>query len=123
VTAKKLSEQLDAIVDGTDDTGEIDLRKDKFPVDVLVGTPVKIMELIRGRGWDRLQGELQVDEEGKPPKLRRGRDKMPGVGRWRSEPTLGLQNVEWVVVDEADVLFGMWRDSPYMRLLTCLCIM
>ncbi|KAF9445256.1 P-loop containing nucleoside triphosphate hydrolase protein [Macrolepiota fuliginosa MF-IS2] len=102
VTAKKLSEQL---VSGDDAVGELDVKKGGFPVDILVGTPVKIMELIRGRGWDRLQGELELDEEGRLPKLRRGRDKMPGVGRWKKEPGLGLENVEWVIVDEADVLF------------------
>ncbi|KXN80798.1 ATP-dependent RNA helicase MRH4, mitochondrial [Leucoagaricus sp. SymC.cos] len=104
VTSKKLSEQLDAVVSGADGVGEFEIGKDKHPVDILIGTPVKIMEMIRGRGWDRLQGELKPDEEGNLPKLRRGRDKMPGVGRWRTEAALGLQNVEWVVVDEADVL-------------------
>lgn len=106
VTAKKLSELLDDMTSGSDDFGELEIKKDKYPVDLLVGTPVKIMELIRGRGWDRLQGELTPDVDGKFPKLRRGRDKMPGVGQWKAESTLGLENVEWVVVDEADVLFG-----------------
>lgn len=112
VTAKKLAEQLDAIMGG--DTGELDVRKDKFPLDILVGTPVKIMEMIRGRGWDRLHGGIKPDEEGNLPKLRRGRDKMPGVGHWRREPELGLENVEWVIVDEADVLFGMSFRHPVL---------
>jgi len=30
---------------------------------------------------------------------------MVGFGKWRSKPELGLANIEWVVVDEADVLF------------------
>ncbi|KAJ3575533.1 hypothetical protein NP233_g1038 [Leucocoprinus birnbaumii] len=105
VTAKKLSEQLDAFVDGTGDLGELDLKKDTQAVDVLFGTPVKVMELIRGRGWDEVEGELKPDEEGKMPKLRRGRDKMPGGRGWKGEPKMGLENVEWVIVDEADVLF------------------
>ncbi|XP_006457418.1 hypothetical protein AGABI2DRAFT_123286 [Agaricus bisporus var. bisporus H97] len=105
VTAKKLAEQLDALTAGGDPFGEMNMGKDSFPVDILVGTPVKLMEMVRGRGWDRLHGRLEADEEGNLPKLRRGRDKMPGVGRWKKEPELGLKNVEWVIVDEADVLF------------------
>jgi ATP-dependent RNA helicase MRH4 len=108
VTAKKLSEQLDAVVGGAgaDEVGELDIEKDTIPVDILIGTPMKIMEMIRGRGWDRLQGMLEPDEEGNFPKLRRGRDKMPGVGKWQDQQGLGLENVQWVVVDEADVMFG-----------------
>jgi ATP-dependent RNA helicase MRH4 len=106
VTAKKLSEQLDAIAGGADLFGELNIGKGDIAVDVLVGTPVKLMEMVRGRGWDRLKGRLEVDEDGNLPKLRRGRDKMPGIGRWKKEPELGLKNVEWVIVDEADVLFG-----------------
>lgn len=117
MSAKKLAEQLDAVVSGDDAIGELDMKEDKFPVDVLVGTPVKIMEMIRGRGWDRLDGELEADEEGNLPKLRRGRDKMPGVGRWRKEPELGLENVEWVIVDEADVLFGAYFQIISIPLL------
>ncbi|KAJ7593598.1 P-loop containing nucleoside triphosphate hydrolase protein [Mycena floridula] len=69
-------------------------KTSSFPVDVVVGTPMKVMEMVRGRGWDR--------------KLRCGRDvgKMPGPGKWTTgKPEMGLGNVEWVVVDEADVLF------------------
>ena len=81
-----------------------------FPVDMLVGTPMKIMEMIRGRGWDRAEEkEKEEGEEGEEVdgrKLRRGRDKMPHHATWRSSQELGLHNVEWVVVDEADVLFG-----------------
>ncbi|KAF4609911.1 hypothetical protein D9613_010248 [Agrocybe pediades] len=91
------------------------------PVDVLVGTPVKILEMVYGRGWDRLETpppsstpaneledpELDLDPETDEPtkKLRRGRDKIPHFGKWKHRPELGLANVEWVVVDEADVLF------------------
>ncbi|KAF7300706.1 hypothetical protein HMN09_00956400 [Mycena chlorophos] len=81
------------------------------PVDVLVGTPMKVMEMVRGRGWDRdaeLGKELSSLRESatdKGPKLRRGRDSLPGVGTWRSSPELDLSTIEWVVVDEADVLY------------------
>ena len=43
--------------------------------------------------------------------LRRGRDKMVGFGKWRSKPEMGLANVEWVIVDEADVIFGVYDYS------------
>ncbi|KAF9036529.1 hypothetical protein BDP27DRAFT_1348096 [Rhodocollybia butyracea] len=60
------------------------------PVDVLVGTPMKLLEMVFGRGWDREEKD-QYDAKGK---------------RWpRAKPEMGLANIEWVVVDEADVLF------------------
>ena len=94
--------------------GEFEITKSSHPVDILVGTPMKVLEMVHGRGWDRIEGEeeadkeLQADVEGEKPvkKPRRGRDKMVGFGKWRSKPELGLANIEWVVVDEADVLFG-----------------
>ena len=33
---------------------------------------------------------------------------------WRSRHELGLANNEWVVVDEADVLFGGFYLIPFM---------
>lgn len=90
--------------------GEFEVRKERgtFPVDLVVGTPMKLLEMVRGRGWDRKEGEAEAEEqvEEEQTKLRRGRDKMVGFGKWRSQPEMGLANVEWVVVDEADVLFG-----------------
>ncbi|CAK5274273.1 unnamed protein product [Mycena citricolor] len=87
------------------------------PADVLVGTPMKIMEMVFGRGWDR---EVQLgggasESDTKPgergPRLRRGRDNVPGFGQWKSRPELDLSQIEWVVVDEADVLF----DSDFQE--------
>ncbi|KAF5309553.1 hypothetical protein D9619_012469 [Psilocybe cf. subviscida] len=103
------------------------------PVDVVVGTPMKLLEMVRGRGFDaldeagalaRAEEEIErderareaaaADEEGgggdqdgkKYRKVRRGRDRVVHFGKWKSgAPELGLKNVEWVVVDEADVLF------------------
>jgi ATP-dependent RNA helicase MRH4 len=106
-TASKMAAQFDAMVG----EGEFEVKKDKFPVDVVVGTPMKLMEMVRGRGWDRKEGEEEENEEegGRTP--RRGRDKMIGFGKWRSKPEMGLANVEWVIVDEADVLFGVYDYS------------
>ena len=95
-----------------DASGEFQVGKGSHPVDLLVGTPMKLLEMVRGRGWDRKEipeeqeAEEDVEDEEHSRKPRRGRDKMIGFGTWRSKPELGLANVEWVVVDEADVLFG-----------------
>ena len=106
-TASKMAPQFDTMVG----EGEFEVKKDKFPVDVVVGTPMKLMEMVRGRGWDRKEGEEEENEEEGGRTLRRGRDKMVGFGKWRSKPEMGLANVEWVIVDEADVLFGVYDHS------------
>ena len=84
------------------------------PVDLLVGTPMKLLEMERGRGWnweDRAReralriGKAKTEEHedvGEEP----GANKEPAREFWVDEPEMGLQNVEWVVVDEADILFG-----------------
>ncbi|KAF6752078.1 RNA helicase [Ephemerocybe angulata] len=100
VSASEMAAQFDNLMKGGD--GEFSVSKDPHPVDLVVGTPMKIMEMIKGRGWDRK--EIQEGEEVDPSSLRRGRDKMVGFGKWKSKPELGLENVEWVIVDEADVL-------------------
>ncbi|PBK71254.1 P-loop containing nucleoside triphosphate hydrolase protein [Armillaria solidipes] len=91
----------------------------RFPVDVVVGTPMKLLELIKGRGWERRignetpkaqeesteEGEEKKDEEFQR-KPRRGRDLgVVPTGTLGAAPEMGLANVEWVIVDEADVLF------------------
>ena len=84
--------------------GEFDIRRSKVRgLDVLVGTPSKVLEMIRGHGWNwdaarrDVEDSWDVDEKGR--KIRR---KEFIVG----QPQVGLHRVEWVVVDEADVLFG-----------------
>ncbi|KAG6915195.1 hypothetical protein DXG01_012791 [Tephrocybe rancida] len=104
-TARQMVSQIKS----NDASGEFQMKeRSGFPVDVVVGTPMKLLEMIRGRGWDRKEFDAEEvpenpDELG--PKPRRGRDKIVGFGKWRSKPEIGLANVEWVVVDEADVLF------------------
>jgi ATP-dependent RNA helicase MRH4 len=81
--------------------GEFAVHHQARDVDVLVATPNKALEMVRGRGW---QGPPKHDDgEAVDPALAR---KEWTVGR----PEMGLANVEWVVVDEADVLFG--RSLP-----------
>jgi ATP-dependent RNA helicase MRH4, mitochondrial len=110
-TSSKMSSKLSDISAGP--LGEFQFTKSTHPVDILVGTPMKVLEMVHGRGWDRKEAEEEGDEEvqtgvakEEAVKPRRGRDKMVGFGNWRSKPELGLANIEWVVVDEADVLFG-----------------
>lgn len=104
VSASEMAAQMESLMSGG--SGEVSISKDSHPVDVLVGTPMKVMEMLRGRGWDRR--EMAEGEVFDPKSVRRGRDKVVGHGRWRSKPELGLENVEWVVIDEADVLLGEW---------------
>ena len=94
-------------------TGEmvIGQSKSRHPVDVMVGTPMKLLEMVRGRGWDRRPQEEEKEEKSEEAededeaKPRRGRDMNPGYGEGGAKHEMGLKNVEWVVVDEADVLF------------------
>jgi ATP-dependent RNA helicase MRH4 len=55
-------------------------------VDVLVGTPSRMLEMARGTGWNKVLAESD--------------------GARRKKPEVSLSDVEWVIVDEADVLFG-----------------
>ncbi|KAF8064087.1 P-loop containing nucleoside triphosphate hydrolase protein [Lyophyllum atratum] len=106
-----------------DKSGEFEVRdRSSFPVDVVVGTPMKLLEMVKGRGWDRkeMNEEELVEESESELKPRRGRDKMIGFGKWRSQPEMGLANVEWVIVDEADVLFGMSESLHPWSCLTYL---
>ena len=82
---------------------EVSAARRSHPVDVLVGTPSKLLELIKGRGWDRVDEPLEAFET-EPRRVRR-----PG------RPEIGLANVEWVVVDEADILFGEQFFSSMTR--------
>lgn len=96
VTASKMSKELDF-----DDllTQEGAQRKTSRPVDVMVGTPAKILELVKGRGWDREQPNIEDTWDKDAPKPRKFT-----IGK----PEMGLDRVEWIVVDEADVLFGLY---------------
>ncbi|KAJ3819396.1 P-loop containing nucleoside triphosphate hydrolase protein, partial [Lentinula raphanica] len=71
------------------------------PVDIMVGTPMKFLEMVFGRGWDR------------PAERDSGSG---GSGRRIGRPEMGLANIEWVIVDEADVLFDPDFNS-FTRLL------
>ena len=72
------------------------------PVDVLVGTPNKLLEMATGRRWNRNQDET---DKHLAAELSGSRTETSSKG---PEPEMGLQNVEWVIVDEADILFGIY---------------
>ena len=84
-----------------DAEGEFDVRPGSgmgHAVDVLIGTPSKLLEMARGNGWDK---EFAEGEEARRRKwvVRR--------------PEVSLSDVEWVVVDEADVLFGAYAHTIF----------
>jgi ATP-dependent RNA helicase MRH4 len=75
---------------------------------------MKLLEMERGRGWNweerARERALRIGkaktEEHEDVGEEHGANKEPAREFWVDEPEMGLQNVEWVVVDEADILFG-----------------
>jgi len=73
-----------------------------IPIDVMVGTPARLLDLTRGRGWkDEIAAKMarnpwESDKKTPEPRL-------PQVD-WT--PEVDLSYVEWIIVDEADVLFN-----------------
>jgi ATP-dependent RNA helicase MRH4, mitochondrial len=90
VSAAKMAHAFDV----DDAEGEFEVRsgsRTSPTLDLLVGTPPTVLGMVRGGRWDKEAAKY----EGKRQK------KLP-VGR----PEVNLSGIEWVVVDEADVLFG-----------------
>jgi ATP-dependent RNA helicase MRH4 len=76
------------------------------PVDLLVGTPNKVLEMARGRGWDwEERAREKMVREAQPGRDVNYQDRKQPF--WTAQPEMGLAGIEWVVVDEADVLFGI----------------
>ena len=96
-TASKMAARF---ADDTDGTLSMPPLGGYRPVDVLVGTPNKLLEMTRGRKWDRIKDETDKNLAAELSGLR---NESSSRG---TEPEMGLQNVEWVIVDEADILFG-----------------
>ncbi|KIJ26570.1 hypothetical protein M422DRAFT_236456 [Sphaerobolus stellatus SS14] len=67
------------------------------PADILVGTPAKVLELERGWGWNKAD-KIEDDWE--------NAEKMKALNWTPSPPEMGLVNIEYVVIDEADILFN-----------------
>ncbi|TRM59933.1 hypothetical protein BD626DRAFT_506901 [Schizophyllum amplum] len=106
-TAHALERDMDNIFGVPGQEGEFEVappnRQQVRQADVVVATPMKVLELNRGIGWDRAAREAEMDTN--------GRDRRPGSNvanlakRTISSPDIGYENVEWLVVDEADILF------------------
>lgn len=104
LTAAKMA----SLRDGTDLEAPQASRR-TVDADVLVGTPSRVLEMVRGHGWNwdnviRASAARNDDEKQK---------RKPFVV---GEPEVGLQRVEWVIVDEADILFG--KSSSLLLVLT-----
>lgn len=93
---KRAIEQNEIATEETSGTGELTIERRSHPIDILVGTPSRLLEMVRGVGWD-LKDSIQDDWD--EARKQRARDWVPGPQK------LSLRNIEWVVVDEADVLF------------------
>ncbi|KAF8512305.1 P-loop containing nucleoside triphosphate hydrolase protein [Hysterangium stoloniferum] len=77
-------------------SGESQFSKKGRPIDILVSTPAKILEMTRGWGWDKAE---KIEDDWDEARKERARNWIPG----NAEASLAL--IEWVVVDEADILF------------------
>ncbi|KAI9461070.1 P-loop containing nucleoside triphosphate hydrolase protein [Russula earlei] len=81
------------VFDGDNAEGEFELYpgpRTSHALDVLVGTPARVLRMARGRGSDK---ELAENDQVQRRKSLVGR------------PEISLSEIEWVVVDEADILF------------------
>lgn len=84
--------QMKQVVQAMSDSGEQGVSSSGGrAIDLLTSTPMKALEMVRGWGWDRV-GNPEFDRDGR--KFRAGK------------PTMSLKEVECVVIDEADILFG-----------------
>ncbi|TCD65892.1 RNA helicase [Steccherinum ochraceum] len=90
-------------------------------VDVLVGTPTKVLEMVHGRGWDWVRRLKKKMEEERGSAIAEDDAEFVGMVERRvwtvGEPEAGLANVEWVVIDEADVLLDPDFQESTRKLL------
>lgn len=89
VSAAKMSTQYATM--SNDTSGPAQFQDKTRSIDVLVSTPNKLLEMVRGHGWN--WAPAKAAQEGEKNTFVVG------------EPEVGLQRVEWVVIDEADVMF------------------
>ncbi|KAI6021028.1 P-loop containing nucleoside triphosphate hydrolase protein [Pisolithus marmoratus] len=114
---KGTASKMKRLMEGVDHDNDAELfipgsGRASRPVDLLVGTPMKLLEFERGRGWNWEQRAreraLRINaKDGVAEQDLLQDTSAVNLGRkfWVDEPEMGLENVEWVVVDEADVLF------------------
>lgn len=111
-TASKMKMTMDVVFDNGDSCDvTVSSGRLSHEVDVLVGTPMKLLELEKGKGWNWEQRahEKALKIASKKTEDSATAQKLAACERkfWIDEPKMGLENVEWVIVDEADVLFGI----------------
>lgn len=107
-TASKMKMSMDVVFDN--DTSDVLVGsggRSSHGVDVLVGTPMKLLELEKGKGWNWEQRAHEKASRAWSKKT----DDTSARKFWVDEPAMGLESVEWVIIDEADILFGMF-DLP-----------
>ncbi|KZT08869.1 P-loop containing nucleoside triphosphate hydrolase protein [Laetiporus sulphureus 93-53] len=103
VSSAKMAKEMDELIKGSS-AGKVEEKHaaEDHAVDIVVGTPSKILEMVKGRGWDH-----QVTLEQEPNVWEgEGKRRLSTVGK----PEMSLESIEWVVIDEADVLFGQYPD-------------
>jgi ATP-dependent RNA helicase MRH4 len=113
-TASKMKMTTDVVFDNSD-IGDVTVGnggRSSHEIDVLVGTPMKLLELENGKGWNWEQrahekalrvGPKKTEDPAAAQKFATSMRKF-----WVDEPEMGLENIEWVIIDEADILFGMF---------------
>ncbi|VDB85076.1 unnamed protein product [Peniophora sp. CBMAI 1063] len=89
-TASKMSETFSDAQSGEGEFSVAPGGAGAHGVDVLVGTTRKLLEMARGRGWHKADEDLFEKKRPRKP----------------AQPEISLKDVEWVVVDEADVLYN-----------------
>ncbi|KAF8550684.1 P-loop containing nucleoside triphosphate hydrolase protein [Imleria badia] len=122
-TASKMKMAMGVVFDNSD-TSDVTVGaggRSSHEVDVLVGTPMKLLELEKGRGWNWEQrahekalrvGSKKTEDPAATQKLAASVRKF-----WVDEPEMGLEKIEWVIVDEADVLFDPDFEASTRQLL------
>lgn len=106
-TARRMKKEIE----GSEIPGIASQEKEKervgHDVDIIVGTPMKVLEMVKGRRWDKPSSSSPEDAFPGDLSKKERRKQHAEKERSNPKPEMGLGRVEWVVVDEADVLFGM----------------
>ena len=104
--ARVSAAKMAGVFESDDAEGEFEVRPGSGTshiLDVLVGTPPTVLRMTRGGRWDKNSAKSEEKRQKKSSVVR---------------PEIKFSEIEWVVVDEADVLFGTHASlSIYMTLL------
>ncbi|KAG9316201.1 P-loop containing nucleoside triphosphate hydrolase protein [Chiua virens] len=120
-TASKMKTTTDAVFDNANTNIDASVGgggRASQEVDVLVGTPMKLLELERGKGWN---WEQRAHEKALRFESKKTEDsataQSPPRKFWVDEPEMSLEDVEWVIIDEADILFDPDFEASTSQLL------